>query len=179
MSKSKKLMNNQHNIKKREILFSKSLKYCKKCNSIKSLNLFNKDKQKVYGLSSTCKKCKKETSNKYYYSQEGLESRNRYYNKKTLNGGWKENNLKRYGINLNQFNKMIIKQNNVCAICNMPETSKEKRTGKIKTLVVDHCHTTKKIRGLLCSNCNKGIGLLKDNKTILINAINYLGKNGN
>jgi len=58
---------------------------------------------------------------------------------------------------------MAEKQKNKCLICD----SEEK-------LVIDHNHKTGKIRGLLCSNCNCAIGLLKDDSTILESAITYL-----
>ena len=72
-----------------------------------------------------------------------------------------------FGISLEQYNEMLKKQGSVCAIC------KEKcKSGK--NLAVDHCHTTGKIRGLLCSNCNRGLGLFTDDKIKLSNAIIYL-----
>ena len=45
--------------------------------------------------------------------------------------------------------------------------------GKRK-LVLDHCHETGKLRGLLCGNCNKGLGFFKDNASVLELAIRYL-----
>lgn len=62
------------------------------------------------------------------------------------------------------------KQNNVCAIC-----FKSELTVRNKNLAVDHCHKTGIIRGLLCSNCNRAIGLLKDNVVIIKSALKYLG----
>ena len=60
---------------------------------------------------------------------------------------------------------MIKAQNNKCAICKNEFT---------KTPSIDHCHNTGLVRGLLCSDCNVGIGFLKDNKEYLSNAIKYL-----
>lgn len=71
-----------------------------------------------------------------------------------------------YGINLEQYQTLLKIQFDRCAIC------KEK---KDETLQVDHSHSTGKIRGLLCHSCNTAIGLMKDNKNLLNNAINYLG----
>lgn len=70
-----------------------------------------------------------------------------------------------YGIDNTTFNKMLVKQKHKCKIC------KQKMT---KQLHVDHCHKTYKIRGLLCRDCNTGIGLLKENTTIIKNAIKYI-----
>lgn len=74
---------------------------------------------------------------------------------------------KMYGITLEEYNRMLTAQNNVCAIC-------KSAPDKI-ALAVDHCHSTGKIRGLLCANCNKILGHAKDNVVILREAINYLG----
>ena len=63
---------------------------------------------------------------------------------------------------------MLEKQNNKCAIC------KKDRNIFKKRLCVDHCHSTGKIRGLLCTNCNQGIGHLKDDLNIIKSAIRYL-----
>jgi hypothetical protein len=81
--------------------------------------------------------------------------------------------LSGHGITLNDYNKMLKEQNNGCAICGNPETDKEVNK-KVKSLSVDHDHKTGKVRGLLCSKCNKGIGLFQDNIKLLQSAINYL-----
>src|SRR5579859_1146802 len=88
---------------------------------------------------------------------------------------WVEYHLEgRYGITLEAYNKLFEKQFGLCAICRKPETEINKRTGLIKSLSVDHNHITQEIRGLLCGECNKGIGSLKENPTIFRNAAEYL-----
>ena len=82
----------------------------------------------------------------------------------------------RYGITLERYNEMSEKQNAKCAICGNPETAKHNSTQTIQRLAVDHCHSTGKIRGLLCQDCNRGIGKFKDDITRLQNAILYLQK---
>jgi hypothetical protein len=79
---------------------------------------------------------------------------------------------KTYGISYEDYTKMQELQGNCCAICGSLE-SLNKRTDRF---FVDHCHTTGKVRGLLCSKCNHGLGLFNDNPKLLLNAINYLGK---
>jgi len=69
----------------------------------------------------------------------------------------------RYNLTSEQYYKLFKIQNNKCLIC-------KKKT----KLVIDHDHKTGKFRGLLCRECNLGIGLLKDNVTILKMAIKYL-----
>lgn len=78
-----------------------------------------------------------------------------------------------YHISLEEYNKLLKQQNNVCAICGKEESDKHKN-GIIKRLSVDHCHITGKIRGLLCNKCNKGIGMFNDNYDLLKQATAYL-----
>lgn len=73
--------------------------------------------------------------------------------------------LKGYGLTRTDYARLLREQNGVCAICFRPS--------KIK-LAVDHCHRTRRVRGLLCGPCNRGIGLLQDNPTILVAAARYL-----
>lgn len=79
---------------------------------------------------------------------------------------------RRFGITRHEYAELFHRQNGVCAICAKPETAT--RNGKVKALAVDHNHTTGKIRGLLCSDCNTGIGKLKDDRNVLLSAVKYL-----
>jgi len=80
---------------------------------------------------------------------------------------------KLHGLSIDDYEKMYDEQGCVCAICGNPETI-HGVNGKSRKLAVDHCHTTGKIRGLLCTNCNKGLGHFKDSKDLLKKAIKYL-----
>lgn len=77
-----------------------------------------------------------------------------------------------FNISLNQYLEMHDRQDGKCAICNRPET--QMRSGKVKALAVDHNHKTGAIRGLLCSDCNTGIGKLKDDPVVIRKAAEYL-----
>lgn len=70
----------------------------------------------------------------------------------------------RYGIDLSEKDQMATRQGGKCLIC---------KSIPVK-LVIDHCHTTGKIRGLLCSQCNSGLGMFKDSPELLEQAIKYL-----
>lgn len=94
-----------------------------------------------------------------------------YYAKNVDKIKVKERHLK-YGISKEQYENMLITQNNKCAICNKEETAKS-NSGKIRLLAVDHCAITKKIRGLLCFGCNIGLGYLKHNPEFLRKAAVY------
>ena len=76
----------------------------------------------------------------------------------------------RYGISKSQFYEMVEKRKGKCDLCNKVPT------GKKKTLVVDHNHSTNEIRGLLCNKCNIGLGYLGDSNDIPLRVFNYLQK---
>lgn len=76
---------------------------------------------------------------------------------------------KKYGISLLQYNQLLIDQQYKCKLCG---TSKP--LGNRNVFVVDHCHTTGQIRGLLCNHCNTGLGKLGDTVEALQRAIRYL-----
>jgi len=75
----------------------------------------------------------------------------------------------KFGITLDQYESMVKEQKNLCLICNGIEKDKKK-----KRLTIDHCHSTNKVRGLLCSACHTLLGMAKDNIEILQAAIEYL-----
>lgn len=79
-----------------------------------------------------------------------------------------------YNLSLEQYNMFLNAQNGKCAICCNVETTKDKRTGKVKNLFVDHDHSTGVVRGLLCGSCNSGLGYFKDMPISLMAAIQYL-----
>lgn len=79
--------------------------------------------------------------------------------------------LRKYGITLVEKKKMKDEQGNKCKICQKAFTSDCKSN-------VDHCHTSGKVRGLLCWKCNVGLGSFKDNPLVLIKAAEYLKEQG-
>lgn len=78
---------------------------------------------------------------------------------------------KKYGITVEEYERLLKLQNYKCKICNKPETKLVNK--KICKLAVDHCHSTGKIRGLLCYACNVGIGFFKHNSDFLKAAAIY------
>lgn len=81
--------------------------------------------------------------------------------------------LKRlYNITAEEYKERFNQQSGCCAICTKHYEDQP------KAMAVDHCHETGKVRGLLCSNCNRAIGLLQDNPDLLREAANYLELNG-
>ena len=127
------------------------MKKCSKCKNEKPIIDFYKSSFNKDGLHSWCKLC--------------------------LKMGIKNAYLKRlYGIDLKKYEEMLFIQDGGCAICNKKEDTFLKLYNCNKSLAVDHNKTTGKIRGILCENCNRAIGLLKHNTNLLENAINYLNQ---
>jgi len=76
---------------------------------------------------------------------------------------------RQYGISLEQYEEMLQNQGYGCALCGVKKPSE-----RTKYFAVDHCHNTGKVRGLLCTKCNRGLGLFNDRTEVLQKAINYL-----
>lgn len=130
------------------------MKSCSKCHESKSLDCFGKTKAGY--IRSWCKACFK--SYQKDYSKRKPESIAKTQRKSLLK--------LRYGLTQENFDDLLKSQNNVCAICNSEDY-----------LHIDHCHVTNKVRGLLCPKCNTGLGLFKDNETLLKKAAEYLCTN--
>ena len=133
-------------------LFEQGLRKCRACEEIKTIDLFDKDKHRPNGLTIYCRDCRSE------YRMSEIAKNN------TL--------LRTYGITLKDYDDLLEKQNNKCAIC---EIVLEDR----KNSFVDHCHNSSKVRGILCPFCNWGLGHFKDNVENLYNAIAYLKNHTN
>lgn len=76
--------------------------------------------------------------------------------------------MRKYKLPIERYNQMLVEQDNKCFICGYDFGQKQ------GDIYVDHCHTTKQVRGLLCQNCNTGLGSFKDNTDALQKAIEYL-----
>ena len=134
---------------------------CKTCSNDFPLDLFHKDKYAKNGYKKTCKHCSvlKTKQWKATKTKEELAQNNRKYKLKLS-----------YGLSVEQYNTILEEQNYCCAICN---TKEDELT---RGLVVDHCHESNKVRGLLCTYCNVAIGMLKENEENLLASIQYLRK---
>jgi hypothetical protein len=139
-------------------------KICVNCKKEKSLVEFYKRNSAKDGFHNSCKTCHSLNSHKNRTPEKARKS-----------------SLERdFGITLEDFKEILIRQRGVCAICGNPETSTYK--GKLRNLSVDHNHKTNHLRGLLCDDCNKGLGFFWDNIERLRSAIQYLDywkENGN
>ena len=139
---------------------TKETKCCKLCGEEKPITEFYKYHTAKYEVYNPyCKPCHK-IKNKEY--DEGHPEKAKLRRRRA--------SLRfNHKLSLEDYEEMLNSQNFVCAICGESEITNH-------PLVVDHCHKTGTIRGLLCHNCNRAIGLLKDKITNLNNAITYLTK---
>ena len=134
------------------------MKSCSQCKEELPLSDFYPRSDRSSGYTSACKSCRA-------VPQDGEKKRKqRAYRLKAD-----------FGLTVEDYQHMKETQGGVCAICNKGETSKSK-SGNVKNLAVDHCHSSGKIRGLLCENCNQALGLFKDDTSIMKEAILYLEK---
>ena len=123
---------------------------------------FSKKKHREkWGFYSYCNTCKQKKHKDYYRNNEEkckLLARNR--------------DLKKYGITLEDQERMLIEQEGKCKICGREILLFGE--SKHRTAHVDHDHSTGKVRGLLCQECNTRLGKFRDNTEYLANAIKYL-----
>jgi hypothetical protein len=111
---------------------------------------------------------KKMAKKKYRRTDAGRAAQRRYNAKPSRKLYVANYNLrKHYGITIKQYDELLKKQNNKCAICNRESIYK---------LHVDHNHKSGKVRGLLCGSCNRGIGLFGESLELLQKAKEYLNK---
>ena len=129
------------------------MKTCLTCKQTKPLVGFVKQGS---GYRNICKNCHNKKAKTYRVKNPEAVKNSKL--KQTL------------GVTLADKNKMIEKQKGRCPICKI-------NLKDAKFTPVDHCHTTGKIRGVLCGNCNVGIGHLKDSLMNLFRAAMYLVKN--
>lgn len=84
--------------------------------------------------------------------------------------------LRLYKLTPEDYERLLDAQGGVCAVCQQPERYVDARTGEPRRLAVDHCHSTNRVRGLLCGSCNRGLGQFKDDSNLLRRAAAYLDK---
>lgn len=156
-------------------------KHCSGCNTTKEITEFHIDNSEKDGYRHQCKVCRNAKQREYANNNRDLikarnaakaEQRKAYYQSpKGIESSRRAHLKRKYGITLEEYNEMSEKQNHVCDICGTEEMN-----NKNKVLCVDHNHISGEIRGLLCGNCNLGLGNLQDSKELLIKAIKYLKK---
>lgn len=139
---------------------TKTHKVCPKCGVRKERSEYHKDKNRNDGLAGFCKDCLVAKNKKW---REANPEKMKEHMASRI---WYRREIS-YGLTKEKFFEIMKAQNNKCAICDI----------KIdESCHVDHCHDTNVVRGLLCSACNTGLGMFKDNIENLKSAIKYLNK---
>ena len=133
------------------------MKICSTCKQAKPLEQFPKSPTHRGGRKGVCKACVNVKRKQRFRTDSTTEARRKY----SLSTN--------YGITPEQYEDMVVAQENLCYICGTPGTETVH-----KKLYVDHCHKTGKIRKLLCGMCNSGLGYFKDSPELLENAKKYL-----
>jgi len=141
-------------------------KICTVCNLELRKEAFYNCKATKDGKSYRCKSCDRVCANNYKKTQ--------YLKHRELRR--KVQRKSKYGLTEDGFDELLKSQDGLCAICNVVLDQGWTRQHKPNKLVVDHNHKTGEVRGLLCTMCNKGIGLLKDDPAILERALGYLNR---
>lgn len=151
--------------------------YRNKTNYMKSYYNENIDKWKDRQSQQSYKDTKNETRKTKYHTdadfRQRVIDRSKQYRIDHPTAKRSQDLYSKYGMTLQEYDEMLKNQDGKCAICGMNAED----NGRYGVLYVDHNHQTGKIRGLLCENCNFGLGIFKDNIDILNNAVKYLEDN--
>ena len=162
------------------------MKCCRDCGREKSLEEFYSTKNGIFPYCKLCSLVRSSLWQKSNREKKRVNSRKHYFNNKgsviskvrkyqslhpavCIKAGRKWY-LKRYNLTEEIYQKILLLQNNQCAIC------QKETPGKL--LHVDHNHSSGKIRGLLCAKCNAGLGLFADSSILLQKASTYLREDG-
>lgn len=125
-------------------------KRCSRCHERKTLDEFSRNRSTRDGRQTYCRLCYNRIIRSYKEKKHGSE---RNFLLKL-----------RYGIDEDRFERILRRQGGTCAICRSPRPKH-----------VDHCHDSSAVRGILCVNCNNGLGKFEDDVGIMERAILYLG----
>ena len=131
-------------------------KICKRCKTDKALEDFARGRSN--GSHAWCKSCMAE------YQITYKEKKGRDYFKNY-------NYMAQYGITLEEAKELLVSQSNACALC---EKEVSWLPGFSASAHVDHCHSTGKVRGILCGSCNTALGKLGDSVESITKVLNYL-----
>lgn len=151
------------------------MKTCSKCKTEKPFEDFGRDKNRRDGHFPQCKICKRAGDASSRNAPERREraaqrSREHYATKKNMHVC--ASLTRKYGISLDEYDRMLEEQGNECAVCDRTPEDNGRR------LAVDHNHSTGEVRGLLCDQCNVALGKLQDSPALLRNALAYLENRG-
>jgi hypothetical protein len=141
------------------------MKQCRTCGETKSLDRFSPHERCAQGVYPDCKDCRNAWARaKYARDPEAILVPQRAARARRPRGPAGTRKLNRYGLTDEEFVRMVDEQEGRCAICG----------AEPDVLVVDHCHETDVVRGLLCRWCNVGLGMFREDLSALERAHSYL-----
>lgn len=166
-------------LKEKHRLHALGLRRCFSCTQTLPVDQFGAYKGGFAGLQPSCRPCTNARNRTYAVSPEALarkleNQRLRREANPLTPAEHRRNNLRKlYKMTPEDYDRLLARQGGACAICG--GTSPGGRRG-VETFNVDHCHKTGRVRGLLCTPCNRGIGLLGDASDLLRAAAAYLSR---
>jgi len=144
--------------------FYKGMAKCKECHKRVTRDWQLRSKEKVAEIA---RNWYHRTPENRQYSIDKARNWQRNNSDNDKDRKFRYNMQRLYGLSYERYREMAEFQNGVCAICGLPP---------YRNLDIDHCHSTGKIRGLLCAPCNTVLGLLKENPTTAEKVAEYLRK---
>ncbi len=160
------------------------MKVCATCKNHLPLDFFHRHSSRKDGLQGRCKECRsiyarenpevgrnaaKKWAENNREKQREIRNRRRRENRRAVKS---DELYTKFRIRIDDYERMLSDQDGVCAICKQSET--QTLNGAVKSLAVDHCHASGRVRGLLCGHCNTALGKVKDDPEILRSMIEYL-----
>lgn len=147
-------------------------KTCTICRHVLPLTAFYANTKTRDGRGARCVPCEGQYSRAYNErNKERLSARAKAYNQRNKDHRLDMQLRRSYGITRADYLALCDKNGGRCAICGTQEAD---RVGR--RMHVDHCHATGKVRGILCRDCNIGLGHFRDNQNLLTQAAAYLAR---
>lgn len=137
------------------------MKICRVCGIGKPLSDYNRKVSSKDGKRSDCRDCQKE-----YHRKRYAENPERH--KAITRKNQRLYTAKKHNLSESDLEELYDLEGHSCAICGIHENDYG------KYLAIDHCHSTGRVRGLLCTNCNTGLGNFRDDLSLLLRAVDYL-----
>ena len=137
------------------------MKICSCCRKTLTLENFQKKLDGKFGVTAVCKSC--------------LARRVQVYRNENTQTMRQQHIYRTFGLSWETYLQLFSQQRGQCSICKTTLKLHKNDIDNVGEVPhVDHCHTTGKVRGLLCAKCNKALGLFRDNVTIIRLAADYL-----
>lgn len=158
-------------------------KRCPTCRETKPHSEFHRRAKSKDGRYPYCKPCVKVRNSAWVAAnpeKQNAASMRWYWKNKprAASNGTNWHYRKHYGITYAQFVDLYESVKGICPICSTPMVLSGPRKNRRLNAVLDHCHETGQNRGVICSGCNIGLGMLKDSPKVLASAVAYLERYG-